>query len=209
MARRASRSLALLALVPLAALGACGGGGGSGNATAQPVAVTLHGAPLLDGTVTQGGATFLGEALVGDNGGAQGERACIDFELTGVPTGAHVVTATMTLVQRVVRGTPYATLGSLLLDHVVYGTVLEAGEYARTPIESAFAVLSTDATLGPRTIDVTAQVQNDLARGQSQFRLRFSTENDLDAVIDDAEWFCIGSATTLADLPTLVVVYTP
>jgi len=94
------------------------------------------------------------------------------------------------------------------VDHVVYGTVLEAGAYTRMPLATGIGTLSSDASLGPRSLDVTTRVQNDLASGhpQTQYRLRFPIETDGDATSDFCDFY--GASTADVSLrPVLVVTY--
>lgn len=205
------RLLPLLpALAALPLLTGCGGGGG--RVAAAPVTVTLTSTPLLDGTVATGGIIvgLSGDIVVGDYAG--GLRGFGSFDLAGIPAGATITSATLTLVQHASSGAPYATLGLLLVDQVVYGNVLEGGAYARSfPTNQGFGTLSTDATLGAKSLVVTAQVQADRAalRTQSQFRLRFAVENDFDTTPDVAVFWSADNAPGPGDCPTLVVAYQP
>lgn len=205
------------ALVGLLATGvlltACGGGGGPPG----PVTVTLTSTPALDGLVfASGTVTLASNVTTGDYANAlgpvEGLRGFVSFDLTGIPSGATVTLATMTLVQRVTNAAPYASLGNVLVDQVVYGSVLEAGAYARSfPTSQGFGTLSSDATLGPKSLVVTAQVQADLdsLRPQSQYRLRFPLEQDGDFDSDQAVFWSAETATVPDERPTLVITYQP
>jgi hypothetical protein len=205
-------------LAPLLAasllLSGCGGSGGGGG-TPTPVTLTITSAPSLDGLVfAQGTTTLASNITAGDYasgfGPQGGIRGFVSFDLSAIPAGATVLSATLTLVQRNVVGTPYATLGTIVADHVEYGGLLEAGAYARSfPTGQAFATLSSDSTLGPRTLTVTAIVQDDVAsnRGHSQYRFRFGLEEDADMDSDQAQFFSAETATGPSERPTLVVTY--
>lgn len=206
--------LSILVVVLAVAVGpGCGGGGGA----ADPVTVVLTSTGALEGHVFVGGTVTLSSNIgVGDyaNGaGPQGGlRGFASFDISGIPAGATVTAATLTFVQRLVNSDPYATLGTVVIDQVVYGTVLDAGAYDRSfPSNHAFATLSTDSTLGAKSVDARIPVQADVAaqRGQSQFRLRFQTEDDLDLDSDQAVFWSAESATVATDLPTLTITYQP
>ena len=188
----------------------CGGGGG-GGAPATPVTVRIPSSALLDGIVSKGGGVALdGDISPGDF--ATGLRGFVSFELGDVPPAAAVTSATLVLTQHAVAGAPYAKLGLLLLDQVVYGNQLEAGAYARSfPMHQGLGPLSADATLERKSTLVTAQVQADRAaqRTQSQFRIRFAIEDDGDGVVDVAVFWSADNAPTYSDQPTLVVTYQP
>ncbi len=202
-------------LAAILILSACGGGGG-GSTPQGPVTVTLTSTPGLDGIVFAGGAvTYASNIAVGDYanalGPAGGLRGFVSFDLTSIPPGATVLSATMTLVQRLINSDPYTTLGTVLVDPVVYGGVLEAGAYARTFPTEGFGTLSPDAALGPKSLIVTPLVQDDVTalRGQSQYRLRYPIEEDGDGDSDQAVFWSAETATAPSDRPTLVVTYQP
>ncbi len=198
----------------VAALGGCGGGDDGPD---TPVTLTIPSTPSLDGLVfATGTVTLSSNVTAGDYADAIGPqgglRGFVSFDLAGIPAGATVTEATLTLTQRLVNAAPYTSLGAILVDQVVYGNVLDAGAYSRSfPSSQGFATLSSDATLGPKTITVTTQVKDDLAsaRTQSQFRLRFPVEDDLDMDSDQAAFWSAETATTPADRPTLTVTYIP
>jgi len=137
------------------------------------VTVTILSTDALDGIVGSGGDFSLTGDVVqaGDSTTNLGYRGFVSFELSAIPPGATVLTATLRLVQKQVSGDPYGSMGAVLVDQTVYGNVLESGAYGRSfPVNQAFATLSTDATLEAKTVDATAPVQADRAslRTQSQ-----------------------------------------
>ena len=196
------------------ALVTTGCGGGGGTSPPAPVTVTILSTDELDGIVGSGGDFSLTGDVVqaGDSTTNLGYRGFVSFELGVIPAGATVLTATLRLVQKKVTGDPYGSMGPVLLDQVVYGNVLESGAFARSfPQNQAFATLSTNATLEAKTVDATAPVQGDRAslRTQSQYRLRFAVESDLDTAFDLANFYS-GNPVNPVDLrPTLTVTYQP
>lgn len=193
-----------LLLGSLLVLGGCGGSG-----SPDPVTVTLVAAfDNLNGRVGSTGQVDFGDPDVGDQTVGRGLRGFVSFEIGTLPAGATVESATLILQTYYVGGAPFTKLGSLLVDHVVYGTVLEAGAYARSPLTAGIGVLASDATLGPKSVVVTAQLQTDLLAGhaQSQYRLRFPVENNGDTVEDFADIY--GASTAEPERrPRLVVTY--
>ncbi len=186
----------------------CGGGGGQDG----PQTLTLLVTPSLTGTVANGGFVTPETLGVGDRAPPSSPeitfRGFFTFDLASLPPGATVISATLTLHQIRVAGTPYDTLGAMLLDQVVFGTVLEAGAYGRSFPTSQGNPLSLDETLGPRVVDATVQVQADLAAGRtlSQWRVRFAVESDGNTSSDQADLGAPGSSAA-ATQPTLVVTY--
>lgn len=166
-------------------LAACGGSGG-GDAT-----IHLASVADLDGFVNSAGGVYrdgFGPAA-GDldavlNG--VGNRMFYSFALSPVPPAATlIVSATLYVSEEGTFGDPYPFHGSLVVDHLDYGTSLDAGDYGAPALETAFAEFSADAFPGYHPVDVTAQVRADwsLGRPRSQFRLRFAwADSDFDGM---------------------------
>jgi len=161
---------------------------------------TLDGYVLDDGSVNTdpvGGGPktgdlddFLGPRLVA--------RQFYSFELTGIPSSVSVQSAMLRLYQANVEGTPYdiGNLGGVIVDHVNYDTSLGSGDYDVAALTANIGTLSTDASVGYKTLNVTANVASDvLSRSRSQYRLRFSEEISVNfqddyAQFTDAEESC-------------------
>ena len=189
----------------------CGGGG-----TPASVSVTLGATPALTGYGSAQGDffstnedLFIGD-LISSLFGEEGIRGFVSFDLGPIPSGARVLSATLRLTQIAVGNPPYPSLGAILVDQTEYGPVLDPGAYGRSfPSNQGFATLSTDATLGPKSADVTVAVQLDRAelRTQSQFRLRFTVETNGNGVGDQAVFGEADPASN--EQPVLIVTYQP
>ncbi|MEW6332264.1 MAG: hypothetical protein AB1560_12475 [Pseudomonadota bacterium] len=107
-----------------------------------------------------------------------GWRQLYSFGIASIPASATITSATLRLHQCDVSGSPYALLGNVVVDHVSYGDTFDpfGGAYDGATVAFNIGTLSTSASLGNRTLNVTTRVQNDLAasRLHSQYRLRFS-----------------------------------
>lgn len=191
-----TRSCSLLAFGLLSLLlPACGGGGGDATPP-TPVAVTLVSDSSRDGYLGYVSASaseirnLVNSIGVGDNDGYVARRSIrgfVSFDLRALPAGARVLTATLQVYQTTVVGSPYATLGEIRADHVDYGDALDYDEFGIPFLGSSTAgIIASDASLGWKTLDVTARVATDLADGRtrSQYRLRFGIRYDDDAVND-------------------------
>jgi hypothetical protein len=172
----------------------CGGGGGGGPET---VTTTIISTFTVDGTVLEGsvfanGLLNLGENLfVGDGPPTPGSpdigmRVFIDFDLASIPAGAEVLSATLSVTQGGGEGIPFASLGDLVVDQVVFGLVLDAGAYDRSfPVNQGIA-FSADIVLGSQIATVTSAVRDDVdaSVGRTQFRIRFEIETNADMAGD-------------------------
>jgi hypothetical protein len=181
------------------------GGGG------PDVTVDLPSTASLDGWVrSDGNLAATGNPITGDIDAAApglGYRQFYSFDLSGLPSGATIVGATLSLYQAGSTGAPYAELGNVVVEHVDYGDMLDPTDYATTPLGGTAATLSTNATVGYKTVDVTARVAADVAaaRSRSQFRLRFSTlDSNNDGGSDFAQF---NDAEAAANRPVLSVTY--
>ena len=201
-------------------LSACGSGGGGGGGPSPltlvlPSEGTVDGTVRSDGTVNAGGIDcYLGDVDMEDPGPAMlppvhvGERAFVSFDLASVPLGVTIVSATLTLGQFNTEGDPYGDgHGVVIADHVDYGPALDVGDYDAAPLSTDVGTLSPDAAQEEKSLDVTAEVIDDLGlRARSQFRLRFSNaDSDADGTADRTG-FWSGDAPTP---PTLTIRYRP
>ncbi len=111
--------------------------------------------------------------------------------------------------QSAVIGAPYATLGSVIVDHVDIGLTLDAADFGAAALQAGVGLLSSDATVGPKSLDVTSQVLADIAaaRPRSGFRLRFPVASDADAADDFAQFNDGEDSFGNGLLPFLIVSY--
>jgi hypothetical protein len=146
--------------------------------------VTFYTAPgdnivNLDGTVGTGWAgtniTFAGN----EGGGTGYWRGFVGFDLSSI-AGKTIVSATLRVYQASIQNEPYSNIGSLVVDHVDFGTSLPlAGHVADGTLTSNIGTISTNANLEWKTLDVKNYVQADLnaSRTSSQYRVRFTTDS--------------------------------
>ena len=138
----------------------------------------LGGNTSLDGyrSSNNGGSTTV-EIWVGRNNVAT-FRGFVSFDLKSLPANITIEKAILKMNQMGIVGKPYVIGGNVVVDHLDYGTSLEATDYNRVAIKTHIGVLSNDDTFGEKDLEVTDSVKNDLyyKRGRSQYRLRFATE---------------------------------
>ena len=216
----------VLFLVCLLGLAGCGGGSNSGTA---PTTLTLKSEADLDGFITHrftdpeiygiGNSTTpiqVGNSTSGET--KIGNRGFVSFNLISLPAGATIKSAILRVYQSSINGDPYSKLGNIFVDHVSYESFVhaEAGDPAKTkydmaPLDSSIpagSFLSTDATVGYKTLDVTVAVQADQAtsRARAQFRLSFQIEVVVESLSSCYASFSPGESDT--NQPELVIQYT-
>ncbi len=129
-----------------------------------------------DGYVSNSGSVFESENAIkiGDQG-AGGVFGFVSFSILDIPAQATVNSAILRLYQYNFSGDPYNKLGNLKIEHLVYGASLDSSDYSLEALNATVGVISTNSTVGWKNLDVTDQVQEDLAnaRARSQFRVRF------------------------------------
>lgn len=215
-----------LVLLLVCLLGLVGCGGGSGTA---PTTLTLKSEANLDGHIAHrftdpeiygiGNSTTPIQVGHSTSGVTKiGNRGFVSFNLSSLPAGATIKSAILKVYQSSINGDPYNKLGNIFVDHVSYESFdhAAAGDPARTKYEMApldntipaGTFLSTDPTLGYKTLDVTAAVRADqsASRGRAQFRLSFQTEVVAEDSTSRLAYFYSGESDT--NQPELVIQYT-
>ena len=106
------------------------------------------------------------------------ERGFVSFDISSIPSGKVIDEANLRLYQGEVVGTPYSSLGSLILDHLDYGDSLGNEDLNASPVSSNIGTLTSNATVEWKDLIVTNALKADISSGRSrsQYRLRFTTE---------------------------------
>jgi hypothetical protein len=207
--RRAPLVVSMLTgAVTVAALAGCG----SDNATG-PGAVrtdTLTELSAFTGTMVNafGVTNFLGnwEIEVGDlDGSASGEteRGVVTFGV-GALFGDSARSAILRVDECAVTGTPFATLGNVVVDHIPAGAPPALAQNTGPALAELPDTVARDTTTGFKTADVTSAVEADLADTStfSQFRLRFSVADANSNSRDDYVDFRTGTTNHCTGDPT-------
>lgn len=151
----------------------------------------LAGNPSLDGyRSSDGGGSTTMEIWVGRNNVAT-FRGFVNFDLKLLPSNITIEKAILKITQLGWVGNPYTVGGNVVVDHLDYGSSLDATDYNRAAIQLHIGVLSDNATFEEKKLEVTDSVKNDLyyKRGSSQYRLRFATETIGGKSSGDIAWF--------------------
>jgi hypothetical protein len=209
--RTARRTILLLSTALL--LAACGSDGDNGMTPGVEHTDTLVATASLDGFVTSTGTADVngGGPAVGDlDGVTQGlnARQFYSFDLSGIASQATVVDATVRLFQARVIGTPYASHGEVVLDHVDYGSSLDVGDFGGGTLTAAIAVLATQPDTAYHAADVSGEVQADLEAGRSrtQYRLRFSLQGSDGDMANDIVVFSDSEESAGAGAPPQLII---
>lgn len=210
--RTTGRCCALLSGVAVALLSVgCGGGGSDDGLRTATLPANLYGWVTNTGSVHSSGdplrSPVVGDLDAGtlDPGPNAVARGLVGFLLSELPVDITVVSAELRIVQEDMAGTPYATLGDVVVDHVDIGPALDATDYASS-LQNDVGTLSTSAAVELKTLSVTSQVQADLAalRPHAGFRLRFQVDSDTDGTDDYVSFDVIPSE---GQIPVLVLTY--
>lgn len=211
-----ARALTRLAPLALTLLSGCGCGSEvTPTAALASERLTLGSESGRDGWVAQGGLAVTQSTLAtlpgtGDFGqGAQSRRQFLSFDLAPLPAGTTVQSAVLSVYQARVDGTPYASHGVVVVDHLVYGT-LDSADYDRPAMTSALGTLSSSPSLALRVLDLTSAVQADLAAGRTrtQVRLRWNAlDRNGDATDDQACFADADDALGTGLPPRLLLTY--
>ena len=189
------------------------------EAPSEPETVTLRSNGALDGLVINDGNSSTSQDIVAGNGDldeATGElvaRGFMSFDLPDIPSSAVAESVELRFYQKKVQGDPYGKLGSLLLEHVNYGSTLDASAFDTAALDSA--MLERETASGAWYViadDTLAQwVGKALSGGESRFQLRlqFAQETDGDG---DEDWIAItpgGGVLGSSNSPQLTITYLP
>ena len=216
---RARPAASLLVLSCALVFCACGGGGGGGDEDGA-ITLNIESTAALDGGIVRSANGVVNEAnsgsvpLVGDgafaaSGGTLTYTGLWSFDLSELPAGAQIQSATLQLQVLSVAGDPAAAFALARIDHCNFGAVFPTTDSVNV-VEFNFATISDLNTTGPKPVDATAQVEADLTadRTRSQFRMRMAITSDNDA---EADWCVMTDFESVLDpalRPQLIVVYT-
>jgi hypothetical protein len=169
--------------------------------------MTLTATASLDGwRASNGGGNNSWYIQIGRNATLT-ERGFVSFDISSIPSGKTIDEATLRLYQKEVVGTPYSSLGSLIVDHLDYGDSLGSEDLSAGAITSNIGTLTSNASIEWKDLIVTNALKADISasRSRSQYRLRFTTEStgaDAWARFESGDNY-MGSG----NLPQLVVKY--
>jgi hypothetical protein len=162
------------------------------------------------GTMSSAGSTF----YVGDNGQRKQYRAILSFGTASLPDNAIIIKVKLKLKLQGVTGTsPFTAHGNLLVD-IKKGpfsgdATLQLGDFQITSTRDAIGILSPASIGGWSAKTWTSGIFAYINKaGVTQFRLRFTKDDDNDAVADYLK-FCSGNAGASCQPQLIVEYYVP
>ena len=190
----------------LAILAGCGGGGGDGTS------LTLTSEPALDGSIspgdpfglTGGYTTTEAEDYIGDTAASGSCKIFLSFDISGIPVGSTIESATLTVYQSSYDQGGYG-LGAVSVDHIYFGSTVAQSILDMPALSTISGFLAITYSEGWKQLDVTSALQNDVdnTRSYSQYRMYHLGSND-DGEYDQDGWYMGDSAT---NQPELVITY--
>ncbi len=155
---------------------------------AASITLNLTYLPGESGLVTSGGAINTLTVAAGDSMSNQGVEAFLSFNMTGVPAGATIQTASLTLIGGgQVRNNPFGGLGCMRAYVDNYGTV-DPSDFVPPGAGGAFAnwCNASSVTSPYSGNNLIAAIQGRVGTSRFRFRLQFKdTLTDGNGTIDD------------------------
>ncbi len=152
-----------------------------------------------------------GRALrVGDTGGKRQRKSIVSFDTSALPDSAVITAATLKLKCGFITNAPASTLGTMAVDIKNTSTgfsnslALQNGDFEAAASASSVGTLSNPSGVGVwSTASLNTNGTSRIAKTNStQFRIRFTTDDDNDSS-DDYLGFYSGEAATAGDRPVL------
>jgi len=144
-----------------------------------------------------------------DNANGAVENSFLGFDLSDIPVGSTINSATLRINQVYVNGTPYTDLGNMIVDQVNFGNSIDNDDWDADAITSNIGTISNSEETGWKELDVTSAVETDMSasRTRSQFRIRFNIDSDEDGTQDDVYIESGENSNETGSIPELVVEY--
>ncbi len=215
---RAKPAVTLILLLTLALpLAGCGGGGGSDSGPAYFPGLQATVVPLAswDGIARgDGSSATTGGLVVGDQASTTvgtGSRGLLRFDLNRLPPTATITSVILRVYQAEVRGNPYNDLGAVHVRPADLGDAIDSWDYNSGGATPDYGQLSANATIGYKSIDLTARLGPGFVQGAGNFDLALwingNTAN-LDGQADQAVFEDADDSLQSGNPPQLIISWT-
>ena len=196
-------------------------GWASANLNIIPLSVAVTSIPAEDGwTLESGEFSNLGGSMdaaavtfnVGDDAADRQYRSILSFKSLALPANATIKKVTLKIkLQSVVGTNPFSTHGVFLVDvrKGAFGlSSLQAGDFSATANKLIAGRILNSPVAGWYTVTWAGNIAPYLnLPGQTQFRLRFTKDDNDDKGADILKFYS-GNVTTAAYRPQLIIEYT-
>jgi len=143
-------------------------------AEAVPDEVELYSIVVEDGQVRRDG--YVGqEPNVGDTKAGTTIEAFVSFDISMIPKGATITSATLDLTAAAIYGDPFSKLGMLFVYDCQYQT-LSAKDFVVGPVLGAIYTIPVPQSVPVTSYVLANAIQNRIDAGSSRFQLRFQFE---------------------------------
>ena len=133
-------------------------------------------------------------------------RSLVSFDVSSLK-GAEIASATLFVYQSSVVGSPYTTGGNIVVDVVEYGTSLTALAWCALEQATDIGAISSNSTLGFKSLDVTSSLAFALSQGNSLLQFRFQSQEE--SFVSGYAVLEAGESQSSSQAPHLEVTYTP
>ncbi|HKQ50061.1 MAG TPA: hypothetical protein VJZ71_18440 [Phycisphaerae bacterium] len=191
--------------------GAGGSAGGGGQEVQCDTAFDRTGTLRSDGIFTS--MLINNFVIVGDEGNTNlAQRGIVSVVLNQIPAGANVESVILQIMGSAPEGNPFDDFGFMTVDHIDVVANIGATAFLGKTLTANIATIDTlPGGLMQQTValDVTAQVQADLAAGRpiSSFRFQFTNAPSLDGVFDQV--FFAANQNDASARPIAIATFTP
>ncbi len=149
---------------------------------------------------------------LGDNASNQQYRDFLSFDTSSLPDNAVISTVTLKIKQAGSAGSnPFSTMGNIVADISTGGfsgsESLQSGDFQATASKNAVLTITNSPASGWYSANLSSTNFGYVNKtGATQFRLRFTTDDNNNQVADYLAFFT-GEATTASYRATLIVKY--
>jgi hypothetical protein len=176
---------------------------GDHTCVVHPITTIIYFDPALSGNISSTGTVIARLIQAGDQSDNSDSCGFASFQISDIPKGSVVTSATLAIFEIQAIGNPSGNLGHLQAQKVSYTSFDKKSAY--NPSSSTVVEISPNDTAGAKSAAVTSMVADDVSRGaaNSQFRFCFPKRSNLDGIADFVQ---IASAN---DKPSLTITYHP
>ena len=134
-------------------------------------------------------------------------RSFVSFDVSSLK-GVGITSATLFVYQSSVVDSPYTNGGNIVVDLVDYGPTLDVQDWCESATASDIGAISSNATLGFKSLNVTSSLASVLGQGNDLLQFRFQSQDENSFSLSGYAVFEAGEAQSSGLAPRLEVTYT-